>query len=55
MKLVKFCFIALHSSVFGKVRELVGGIKYAFGIQIGYENWHTTQSDEKQCRLIREG
>ena len=30
MKLAKCCFIMLHSSVFGKVRELVGEIKYAF-------------------------
>ena len=28
--LPKFWFTALHSSVFGKVRELVGEIKYAF-------------------------
>ena len=26
----KFCFMALHLLVFGKVRELVGQIKYAF-------------------------
>ena len=31
MKLAKFCSFALQSSVFGKVRELVGQIKYAFG------------------------
>ena len=30
MKVTKSCFIILHSSVFGKVRELVGEIKYAF-------------------------
>ena len=30
MKLTKFWFTAPHSSVFGKVRELVGEIKYAF-------------------------
>ena len=30
MQLVKFCSIALHSLVFGKVRQLVGLIKYAF-------------------------
>ena len=30
MKLVRLCFTALHSLVFGKVRELVGEIKYAF-------------------------
>ena len=30
MKLAKCCFIMLHSSGFGKVRELVGEIKYAF-------------------------
>ena len=27
---MKFCFIALNISVFGKVRELVGETKYAF-------------------------
>ena len=30
-KLLKFCFTAVHSSVFGKVGELVGEIKYAKG------------------------
>ena len=30
IKLAKCCFIMLHSSVFEKVRELVGEIKYAF-------------------------
>ena len=30
MKLVKFCFTALRSSVFGKVRELAGEIKHAY-------------------------
>ena len=29
MKLMEFFFIVLHSSVFGKVRELVGEVKYA--------------------------
>ena len=29
VKLVKFCFTSLHSSVFGKVRELVGEIKFS--------------------------
>ena len=29
---MKFCSITLHSSAFGKVRELVGQIKYAFAI-----------------------
>ena len=28
--LVEFCFIGLHSSVYGKFKELVGEIKYAF-------------------------
>ena len=30
---MKFCFIALCSSVFGKVRELVGEIKYPFSFR----------------------
>ena len=30
MKLVIICITRLHSSVFGKVNELVGEIKYAF-------------------------
>ena len=30
VKLAKVRSISLHSSVFGKVRELVGQIKYAF-------------------------
>ena len=30
MKFAKFWFTALHPSVFGKVRELVGEIRYAF-------------------------
>ena len=33
VKLVEFCFIALHSSDFRKVRELVGENKYAFGFK----------------------
>ena len=32
MKLVKFGLTAQHSSVFGKVRELAGEIKYSFAI-----------------------
>ena len=34
MKLTNFWFTALHSSVFGKVRELVGEIKYAFDSEV---------------------
>ena len=30
VKLVKFCFTALHSSILEKFRELVGDIEYAF-------------------------
>ena len=33
MKLVKLCVTVLHSSVLGKVRELVGEIRYVFGGQ----------------------
>ena len=32
MKLVTFGFTTLHSSVSGKVRELVGEIKYDFDV-----------------------
>ena len=32
-KLIEFCFTVLHSSVFGKVRELAGEmhVRYAYG------------------------
>ena len=36
LKLQKFWFTALHSSVFGKGRELVGEIKYTFAKAIPY-------------------
>ena len=31
------CSVALHSLVFGKVREVVGEIKYAFGLVLFWE------------------
>ena len=34
VNLVKSWFTALHFSVFGKDKELVGDIKYAFGSQV---------------------
>ena len=42
MKLVKFCLTALQSSVFEKVREFIGVIKYAFAAQQLTEpcGWH---------------
>ena len=43
----KFCFMALHLLVFGKFRELVGQIKYAF--VVGSLSFMTSRSnlDEK--------
>ena len=36
---MKFCFTTLRFSGFRKVRDLVGEIKYAFGVQITKLIW----------------
>ena len=44
---MKLCFIALHSLVFGKMRELVGETKYAFAWQLSMKCFEVIQ-----CRVI---
>ena len=52
--LVKFYSNALHSSVFGKVRELIGEIKYAFDLFLTHlwAIYVTTTINLLECGIV---